>query len=559
MRSIAVVLFAALLVASSAEAAEAAEWTQNSFEAFREGTFTDAGSNAYVSAAGRIQLINRWDLNNDGFLDVIMPAGHGQTEKEDTYLYLNNGGDIDARTLIRVPANGSTDGIVRDFNKDGLNDLAVCNGDNGIHQRTNTYVYYGTKDGFTASKRVTLPSHDNTGICAGDFDGDGLLDLAIASRFHKGTIQHEEEAEISFIYWNSPDGFKPENRTEFSFNNRGATGVVAGDLDGDGKDDLIMLADKAYIYYGKDGSAKDHSKPPVTLPITGRRAAIGDFNKDGIKDLVFCRGEDVAVMLGTKDGFAAADKPIVLKADNASDVAVADFDGDGLDDIAVSNFGGGNDAQKSYVYYSDGKDFTKRERLELPTFGAQKLSAGDINGDVKPDLVVSNQSINYYHALQSCVFWNKDGKFSFGNRTQLDTQGTLSNAIGDVNNDGLPDVVFFNLEGFYRDGPAYTRIYWGDGTRNYTPQRAFDILPTHYVTGIGQADLNDDGDVELIINQGRYLNGLPYDNAVPTIICWNSPEGLTVRSNLTMDNPSGGGTKILDFNRDGYLDLLLGV
>jgi hypothetical protein len=246
-KSIVIALSAVLPSLLAGAAARAEDWTQNSFKDFRQGTFLDAGSNAYVSARGRIQIISRWDLNNDGFLDVIMPAGHGQTEKEDTYLYLNNGGDIDARNMVRVPANGSMDGIVRDFNKDGLNDLAVCNGDNGIHQRTNTYVYYGTKEGYTAAKRVTLPSHDNTGICAGDFDGDGLLDLAIASRFHKGTLQKPEEAEISFIYWNTPDGFKPDNRTEFSFHNRGAHGVAAGDLDGDGKDDLIMLADKTYI------------------------------------------------------------------------------------------------------------------------------------------------------------------------------------------------------------------------------------------------------------------------------------------------------------------------
>jgi hypothetical protein len=54
------------------------------------------------------------------------------------------------------------------------------------------------------------------------------------------------------------------------------------------------------------------------------------------------------------------------------------------------------------------------------------------------------------------------------------------------------------------------------------------------------------------------MNGLPYDHAVPTIICWNGPDGLTVRSNLTMMTPNGGGSKILDINRDGYLDVLIG-
>jgi hypothetical protein len=550
-------VISAVFIAISVNFARAGEtWTQNSFEDFRKGTFLDAGSNAYVSAKGRIQIISRWDLNNDGKLDVIMPAGHGQTEKEDTYLYLNNGGDIDARLLTRVPANGSMDGLVRDFNKDGLNDLAVCNGDNGIHQRTNTYVYYGTKDGFTASKRVELPSHDNRAIAAGDFDGDGLLDLAIASRYQGGTLQKPDPREISVVYWNSPDGFKPDARTEFSFNNRGAETVWAGDLDGNGKDDLIMVADKIYIYYGRHNSGRNLSKP-VEIPGGASSVAVGDFNKDGVKDLVLCGISEIRVLLGNKVGFAT-DRPIILKGDTARKVAVADFDGDGLDDIAVANYGSGNDAAKSYVYYSDGKDFTSRQRLELPTFGAVAVSAGDINGDGKPELVVSNQRINYYHALQSAVFWNENGTFSFAKRTQLDTQGTTSNCIGDVNNDGKPDVVFFNLEGYYRDGPAYTRVYWGDGTRNYTPLRAFDIIPTHYVTGIGHADLDDDGDVELIINQGRYLNGMPYDHAVPTIICWNGPDGLSVRSNLTLDNPSGGGTRVLDFNRDGYLDLLLG-
>ncbi|MBI4604811.1 MAG: hypothetical protein HY721_22845, partial [Planctomycetes bacterium] len=55
-------------------AAAADEWTEDSFDEFRDGSFLDAGSNLYVSARGRIQIINRWDLNGDGFLDVIMPA-----------------------------------------------------------------------------------------------------------------------------------------------------------------------------------------------------------------------------------------------------------------------------------------------------------------------------------------------------------------------------------------------------------------------------------------------------------------------------------------------------
>ena len=80
-------------------------WTENTFEDFRDGEFLDAGSNLYVSAGGRIQMINRWDLNNDGHPDLVIPAGHGHTEHERTFVYLNKAGDIDGRTRIELPGN----------------------------------------------------------------------------------------------------------------------------------------------------------------------------------------------------------------------------------------------------------------------------------------------------------------------------------------------------------------------------------------------------------------------------------------------------------------------
>ena len=64
----------------------ASTWTEESFEDFQDGEFLDAGSNLYVSRAGRLQLINRWDLNGDGHLDVVLPSGHAHTEKENTYV-----------------------------------------------------------------------------------------------------------------------------------------------------------------------------------------------------------------------------------------------------------------------------------------------------------------------------------------------------------------------------------------------------------------------------------------------------------------------------------------
>ena len=98
-------------------------------------------ANIYVSAAGRLQLINRYDLNQDGHLDLFIGTGHGHNEDEDVYAYLNNGVEIDPRRRILIPAGGAIDGLVTDLNKDGRSDLVIVNTAGGVTNLTSTYVY----------------------------------------------------------------------------------------------------------------------------------------------------------------------------------------------------------------------------------------------------------------------------------------------------------------------------------------------------------------------------------------------------------------------------------
>ncbi len=531
-------------------------WTEDSFEDFRDGTFLDAGSNIYVSAKGRIQMITRWDFNNDGFLDILLPAGHANTEKENTYIYFNNGVDIDGRSRIELLAGGSRDGVVVDFDKDGFNDLAIANASDSHFSRVNAWIYYGTADGFSIEKRTELPAYRGKSLAMADFNNDSWIDLAIACEWQAGTITEPTGSQMSFIYWNSPDGFQPENRLPLSFNGRGARAVAAADLDNDGIDDLIALAaGKTYLLLSsKDGFGNQSNI--IELPFSGNAVATGNINDDSFKDIAVTSKKKVIVLFGSKLNYSLANST-ELTVENPSDVTLADVNNDGLDDVVVANSmtNGGATWTDSYVFLSDGKMLSDPKIIALPTLCATAVSAGDLNQDGFPELVFSNMRVTNNLDVSSYIYWNDGGHFYFGNHTQLPTRGSLGNTIGDVNNDGLADVIFFNEEGNFRDGPTTSYVYWGDGTRNFSKERRTGF-PTHHTFGVGHADLDDDGFIDLIMAQERFVYRISHEQN-GLLIYWGGKENFQNPSRLTM-NTAYGGVRVADINKDGYLDMVAG-
>ena len=523
-------------------------WSHGGFSAFSEGSFQDSGSNIYVSRRGRIQLINRLDLNHDGHIDLFVANGHGHTEDEDVYIYLNNGETIDPLQRVSLPTEGAVEGLVADLNRDGNSDLVVVNGSGGTTSKSNSYLYYGVKGRFPISQRQELKSWSGREAAVWDWNQDGWLDLAIACSNPGSKLNSSG----SVIYWNSAQGFDEDRQTLLPV---AGLAILAADLDGDGNKELVLASkSNVFIYWASaKGLSTEH---PLALDFKARHLGAGDLDRDGDSELVIVHDSGVQVLTNGPGGFKVTRQ---LSVENPWQVTVEDLNLDGFLDLAVtSSDRSGNGYTDSLVFWNREGQLSKTNTTHLATVNARGISSGDLDGDGWPELVVSNNHSFNDLNVQSFVFWNREGKFFPAHKSMLDTRSAQGNCVGDLDNDGLLDVVFFNLEGGLRTGYNPNFIYWGDGTRNYSIQRRSSLW-AGYTVGTAQADLNDDGWVDLVSAEARYALGRPV--TLNSVYLWyGGTDGYKSerRAVLSVEDPEMG-VVTADLNHDGYLDLVIGA
>ncbi|MFY9646726.1 MAG: VCBS repeat-containing protein [Terriglobales bacterium] len=334
--------------------------------------------------------------------------------------------------------------------------------------------------------------------------------------------------------------------------------IAVGDFNNDGNLDYlvanmnspatatVLLGNGNGTFTAVTQGGSPYSPPVGSIP---EGAVVADFNGDGNLDLAFANSagsgigasDGVTVLLGNGDGtFTAAASPTVSYG---AAIAVGDFNGDGIPDLAVSN-----NASNVYVVTillgnGDGT-FNVGDSISVPqwSINPQGIVAMDFNGDGKIDLAVTSANINSPQSdVVTILLGNGDGTFMHG---QTYTTGERDQSLvgGDFNGDGMPDLAIAN----YDDNTVTILLGNGDGTfiAPTAPLPATGAGPFAIVAG----DFNNDGNLDLATANF-------YDNTV-TILLGSGDGTFTAASSTPGTGNGPDGIVVGDFNGDGLLDIV---
>ena len=321
--------------------------------------------------------------------------------------------------------------VSSDFNLDGIPDIASANGDsNNV-----TILLADGHGGFYSAPGSPFSAGSGPlALAAGDLNGDGIPDLAIANSAPAG---------LTILIGSARGAFAPPFTISLP-QSSGPAAIALGDFNGDGYAD-VALADRVrsefILLFGNGaGNFTAASGSPFALgrSYTGPTGiVVGDFNNDSFQDLAIVNqvSANIAVLLGTATGtFTPGSMGLLKTGAQPFSITVGDFDGDGNMDLATAD-NAGNSVTVLLGNGAGGFSSAPGSPISVPS--PWSIMAGDINGDGSIDLVAGTAS------GLTLLLGNGHGTFTT-TRGSSGAGSPISVALADFSQDGILDLATAN-------------------------------------------------------------------------------------------------------------------
>lgn len=422
---------------------------------------------------------------------------------------------------------------------------------------TDVTVEAGIKVRDPKMERYTAPNPH--AVAVEDFDGDGLLDFIVTSFGEPFVHYYRNQGKLRFVEVTKGSGLE-------TFRGAG-TGAAVADFDHDGKLDIYLSSlrqGSSRLYRGIGGGKfSDVSDKAGTLVESARSCAWSDIDGDGWADLyVTCPKGPNRLFRNQKDGTfsdIASAAGVALADRHSLGCAFGDVDGDGKDDLFVTNY----ESQMSTLFKNLGsgkfRDITAEAGL-----GRKSSAVGCVFADVfnrgRFDLYVTTDSwlsgANYTedqlrkqgHTVEPNLLYANDGKGIFNTVSgPMSEYKSLSHdaALEDLDHDGLIDIyVGVDAESGNRFATSKggNPLWLRKGSDWQEVANSGIKLEVNCVC-VPAADFDDDGDLDLLL-VNFYSNAVLYRNDT------NNKSWLRVKAIGTKSNPDALGTQVRVFAND---------